>query len=72
MVNNTGEAIPPEDLEHIFERFYRADKSRARKEGGYGLGLSIADNIVRRHRGRISCESTKKDGTTFTVTLPCT
>ena len=72
VVNNTGEAIPPEDLEHIFERFYRADKSRARKEGGYGLGLSIADSIVRRHRGRISCESTKKDGTTFTVTLPCT
>ena len=72
VVNNTGEPIPPEDLEHIFERFYRADKSRARKEGGYGLGLSIADSIVRRHRGRISCESTKKDGTTFTVTLPCT
>jgi signal transduction histidine kinase len=72
VVNNTGEPIPPEDLEHIFERFYRADKSRARKEGGYGLGLSIADSIVRLHRGRISCESTKKDGTTFTVTLPCT
>ena len=72
VVNNTGEAIPPEDLEHIFERFYRADKSRFRAEGGYGLGLSIADSIVRLHRGRISCESTKKDGTTFTVTLPCT
>ena len=72
VVNNTGEAIPPEDLEHIFERFYRADKSRARKEGGYGLGLSIADSIVRMHRGRISCQSTKKDGTTFTVVLPCT
>ena len=72
VVNNTGEPIPPEDLEQIFERFYRADKSRARKEGGYGLGLSIADSIVRMHRGRISCQSTKKDGTTFTVTLPCT
>ena len=71
VVNNTGEAIPPEDLEHIFERFYRADKSRFRTEGGYGLGLSIADSIVRLHRGRISCESTKKDGTTFTVMLPC-
>ena len=71
VVNNTGEAIPPEDLEHIFERFYRADKSRSRTEGGYGLGLSIADSIVRLHRGRISCESTKKDGTTFTVMLPC-
>ena len=71
VVNNTGEAIPPEDLEHIFERFYRADKSRFRAEGGYGLGLSIADSIVRLHRGRISCESTKKDGTTFTVMLPC-
>ncbi|MBQ7535860.1 MAG: HAMP domain-containing histidine kinase [Stomatobaculum sp.] len=70
VVNNTGEAIPPEDLAHIFERFYRADKSRARSEGGYGLGLSIAESIVRMHHGRISCESTPQDGTTFTVTLP--
>ena len=69
-MNNTGEAIPPEDLAHIFERFYRADKSRARSEGGYGLGLSLAESIVRMHHGRSSCESTPQDGTTFTVTLP--
>ena len=70
-VANTGEPIPPEDLEHIFERFYRADKSRARKEGGYGLGLSIAESIVRVHGGQIVCESSKERGTVFTVTLPC-
>ena len=69
-VANTGEPIPPEDLEHIFERFYRADKSRARKEGGYGLGLSIAESIVRVHGGQIVCESSKERGTVFTVTLP--
>ena len=45
-VKNTGELIPTEHLEHIFERFYRSDSSRARKEGGYGLGLAIAKKIA--------------------------
>ena len=69
-VTNTGEPIDEEDLPHIFERFYRADKSRARTEGGYGLGLAIAENIVRAHGGDIRCTSSREDGTVFTVTLP--
>ena len=66
-VNNSGRAIDPERLGHIFERFYRADE--ARTVGGHGLGLSIAYNIVKSFGGRIDAESTDKDGTTFTVTL---
>ena len=69
-IRNTGESIAPEDLPHIFERFYRSDKSRSRKEGGYGLGLSIAENIVRLHKGTIRCTSSPEEGTTFTVELP--
>lgn len=71
-VHNTGEAIPAEDLPHLFERFYRADKSRARGQdiGGYGLGLAIAERIVQAHRGKISVSSTNESGTTFTVALP--
>ena len=69
-VNNTGEVISAEDLPHIFERFYRASKSRARAEGGYGLGLSIAENIVKQHKGTISCASSREEGTTFRVELP--
>lgn len=68
-VNNSGEPIPPEDIPHLFERFYRADKSRVRQTGGYGLGLSIAKSIVEGHHGRISAESSEKAGTTFTVVL---
>ena len=69
-VNNTGEPIPPEDAAHIFERFYRASRSRARTEGGYGLGLSIAENIVKAHGGQITCASDRASGTTFTADLP--
>lgn len=81
-VNNTGEPVPQEELDHIFERFYRSDKSRVRtenpphprsaesKEGGYGLGLSIAQTIVQNHHGKISVQSAESIGTTFTVTLP--
>lgn len=69
-INNTGEAINPEELQHIFERFYRVDKSRARRIGGYGLWLSIALNIVHMHRGSIRCESSRAEGTTFIVELP--
>ncbi len=67
-VNNTGAPIAEEDLPHLFERFYRVDRSRS--TGGYGLGLSIAENIVRSHGGRISVASTAAAGTTFTVYLP--
>lgn len=69
-VNNTGEPIPIEHLEHVFKRFYRADSSRIRKQGGYGLGLSIAQTIVESHGGGISAESNGQDGTTFIVRIP--
>ena len=68
-VTDTGEGIPPEDLDRIFERFYQADRSR-RHKGGVGLGLSIAREVVQRHGGEISAESTMGLGTRFTVRLP--
>jgi signal transduction histidine kinase len=66
-VNNTGRPIPAIDLPHIFDRFYRADKSRTRELGGYGLGLAIAKSIVENHHAKITVESTINEGTTFTV-----
>ena len=68
-VADQGEAIPPQALAHIFERFYRADPARSRT-GSFGLGLSIAEAIVKRHRGRISAES-REGINTFRVELPC-
>lgn len=70
-VQNSGDVISPEDLEHIFERFYRSDKSRSRKDGGYGLGLSIAQSIVQKHHGKIRVTSSIEEGTVFYVTLFC-
>ncbi len=69
-VSDTGRGIPPEDLPHVFERFYRVDRSRTRGSGGTGLGLAIARHIVEAHGGRISVRSRPGEGTTFTVTLP--
>lgn len=69
IVNNTGEVIEKEKMTHLFERFYRADESRARTEGGYGLGLSIAKSIAESHHGKITVESDSEHGTTFTVFL---
>lgn len=66
-VNNSGPAIPPEHLPHLFERFYRSDAARDRVQGGYGLGLAIAKSIVETQGGRISVASTPEAGTTFTV-----
>ena len=66
-VNNTGEGIKKEDLEKIFERFYRVDSSRARETGGYGLGLSIAKSIVESHNGKIYAESNIGKDTTFII-----
>lgn len=69
-VNNAGAAIEPEDLSHIFDRFYRTDKARSREEtGGFGLGLAIAKSIVEASGGRIWAESTAADGTTFHILL---
>lgn len=69
-VSDTGMGIPPEDLPHVFERFYRVDKSRTRVSGGAGLGLSIAQSIVHTHGGHMSVHSTLGKGTTFEVVLP--
>lgn len=72
-VNNKGDVIAPDDLEHIFDRFYRSDKARTRQpgnKGGFGLGLAIAQGIATSHKGKISATSNAEGGTTFTVTLP--
>jgi signal transduction histidine kinase len=68
---DTGPGIPAEDLPHIFERFYRAEKSRTRREStGFGLGLSIANWIVEHHGGKIEVNSEEHKGTTFAIWLP--
>lgn len=69
-VTDTGAGIPSEDLEHIFERFYQVDKSRAGKDRGVGLGLTIAKQIVEAHEGTIGIESVRDLGTKITVSLP--
>lgn len=70
-VRDTGPGISRVDLPHIFDRFYRAEKSRTRNSSsGYGLGLSIADWIVKKHNGRIDVKSKEGEGTVFTVLLP--
>ena len=69
-ISDSGVGIPEDSLSHIFERFYRVDKARARKSGGSGLGLAIVRNMVERHRGEIAVESILGKGTTFTVTFP--
>lgn len=69
-VSDTGIGIPPEDISHIFERFYRVDKARSRGTGGTGLGLSIVQRVVMLHGGKISVTSKEGVGTTFTIELP--
>ena len=69
-VSDTGEGIAPEHLPYIFERFYRADRSRSRATGGTGLGLAIARQLVEAHGGRIEVESEVGQGAVFTFTLP--
>ncbi|MBO0910748.1 MAG: HAMP domain-containing histidine kinase [Acidobacteria bacterium] len=70
VVTDQGEGIPPEDLPHIFERFYRSDRSRTRATGGFGLGLAIAKAIVEAYGGRIAAKSSPGQGTEITVELP--
>jgi heavy metal sensor kinase len=70
IIRDTGPGIPPEDLPHIFDRFYRAEKSRTRSNAsGFGLGLSIAHWIVEHHGGQIKVESKEGKGTTFVIWL---
>ena len=69
-MRDTGTGIAAENLPYIFERFYRADKSRSRATGGAGLGLVIARQLVEAHGGRIEVESEVSRGTQFTFTVP--
>lgn len=76
-VSDQGMGISKKDIPHLFDRFYRADLSRSKNKkgqlaqaGGYGLGLSIAKQIVQKHKGEISVESKIGKGSTFKVTFP--
>jgi signal transduction histidine kinase len=69
-VTDTGEGIATEDLPHVFDRFYRGEKSRARHTGGAGLGLAISKAIVEAHRGRIWAENQPPRGARVVFTLP--
>ena len=68
-VHNTGSYIPPEDIQHVFERFYRADKSRTEGDSS-GLGLAIVESVVEAMGGTVAAESSETGGTTFTALLP--
>jgi two-component system sensor histidine kinase BaeS len=70
LVEDTGIGIPPEDLPHLFERFYRVEKSRNREKGGMGLGLAIVKRIVDSHGGRVTVESKLGKGTVVHLTFP--
>lgn len=69
-VSDSGIGIPQESIEHIYERFYRVDKSHSREIGGTGLGLAITRNAIVMHRGSINVKSEEGIGTTFTVKIP--
>jgi len=69
-VTDTGVGIPADDLPHVFERFYRVDKSRSRQQGSSGLGLAICKAIVDAHGGSLAVESEAGKGSTFSLTLP--
>ena len=69
-VADTGSGIAPDDLERVFERFYRTDASRARLSGGFGLGLAIARDLVEAMGGTITVESVVGEGSCFQVSLP--
>ena len=69
-VSDSGIGIPKADLIHVFDRFYRVDKARARTTGGTGLGLSIVKQFILMHEGTVDVDSEENVGSTFTVELP--
>ncbi len=69
-VSDTGMGIAPDEIDHVFDRFWRSDKSRARIHGGAGIGLAIVFELVRAHGGRIDVQSALGDGATFTARFP--
>ena len=69
-VSDDGPGIAAEHQPHIFDRFYRAEESRARSTGGHGLGLAIAAEIARAHGGSLTVESAPDHGASFTASLP--
>jgi signal transduction histidine kinase len=71
-ITDTGEGISPEDLPHVFDQFFRGEKSRSRETGGAGLGLAIAKRIIEAHQGKIWVESELDRGTRFSFVLPLT
>ena len=70
-VQDTGVGISEGDLPHVFDHFYRADKSRDRKSGGTGIGLAIVKQLAELHGGYVKAESHVGKGSVFTVFLPC-
>lgn len=70
-ISDTGIGIPKDEIQKIFDRFYRVDKARARDTGGTGLGLSIAMDVIKLHDGYIEVSSEEEVGSTFTIVLPC-
>ncbi len=71
-VADTGSGIPARDLPHVFDRFWRAEKSRSRRTGGSGLGLAIVRKLVEAHGGTVEAASTEGEGSTFVLRLPAT
>ena len=69
-ITDQGDGIPDEEIDHIFDQFYRVDASRARSTGGAGLGLTIAKRLVEAHDGHINADSVPNQGSTFTIALP--
>jgi signal transduction histidine kinase len=69
VVADDGPGLPAEDLHNLFEPFFRVDRSRSKKSGGYGLGLSICKRIVEAHGGRIEAANRSGRGAQFTITL---
>jgi two-component system, OmpR family, sensor histidine kinase BaeS len=69
-VEDSGEGIAPGDIQFVFDRFYRSEKSRSRQTGGAGLGLAITKGIIEAHRGSIDIESSPGHGSRFIIKLP--